>query len=214
MASLILLGGSLGDRFGRRRIFVVGVIWFAVASALCSLAPGIGALVAARALQGVGGALLTPASLAIIQSSFAEGDRAKAIGTWSAWSGTAAALAPFVGGWLLAVGSWRWIFVINLPLAALIVVLAVRHVPETRDDTAHGRLDLLGAALGIIALGGITAGTIAAADHPFGSPIVLAPLAVGRGRRRRLRRRRTHRRQPHAARCPCSRPDSSVRPTR
>ena len=179
LASLILLGGSLGDRFGRRRIFVIGVIWFAAASALCSLAPDIGWLVAARALQGVGGALLTPASLAIIQSSFAEGDRAKAIGTWSAWSGTAAALAPFVGGWLLAVGSWRWIFVINLPLAALIVVLAVRHVPETRDYTAHGRLDMLGAALGIIALGGITAGTIAAADYPFSSPIVLVPLAVG-----------------------------------
>ena len=125
----------------------MGVIWFAVASALCAVAPNIGTLIAARALQGVGGALLTPASLAIIQATFDQEDRARAIGTWSAWSGTASAIAPFVGGWLLAVASWRWIFLINVPLAAVVVFLAVRHIPESRDETANGRPDLLGAAL-------------------------------------------------------------------
>jgi MFS family permease len=107
LASLILIGGSLGDRFGRRRVFLIGIAWFAVASLLCGLAPDAGTLVAARALQGVGGALLTPGSLAIIQASFAPGDRARAVGAWSGLSGIAAALGPFFGGWLVGAGSWR-----------------------------------------------------------------------------------------------------------
>src|SRR6266702_7068147 len=143
LASPILLGGACGDRFGRRRVFVVGVAWFAVASMLCGLAPNVGWLVASRALQGVGGALLTPASLAIIQASFADTDRARAIGAWSALSGTTSAIAPFLGGWLIQAGSWRWVFFINPPLAVLVIAIAMRHMPETRDATASGRIDVL-----------------------------------------------------------------------
>lgn len=179
LASLILLGGACGDRYGRRRVFIVGVAWFAVASMLCGLAPNAGWLIAARALQGVGGALLTPASLAIIQASFVDSDRGRAIGAWSALSGTASAIAPFLGGWLLAAGSWRWVFFINPPLAALVIAIAVRHMPETRDPNASGRLDVLGALVGVLGLGGVSAGTIAASDHRFASSPVLVPLSVG-----------------------------------
>jgi EmrB/QacA subfamily drug resistance transporter len=179
LASLILLGGALGDRMGRRRIFVVGVAWFAVASLLCALAPGAGWLIGARALQGVGGALLTPASLAIIQASFVEKDRAKAIGAWSGFSGTASAIAPFLGGWLIQVGSWRWVFLINLPLAAVVIAIAQRHMPETRDSDAHGRVDAVGSLLGVIGLAGITAGVIAAADRPVTAFPVYGPAVVG-----------------------------------
>src|SRR6185503_1029532 len=162
LASLILIGGSLGDRFGRQRVFLVGVVWFAVASLVCGLAPTEGALVAARALQGIGGALLTPGSLAILQASFAPGDRARAVGAWSGLSGIAAAIGPFVGGWLLGVASWRLIFLINLPLA---VAVALRHVPETHDPTASGGLDVLGAALTALGLGGVTWALIEAGEH-------------------------------------------------
>lgn len=179
LASLILLGGACGDRYGRRRVFVIGVAWFAVASMLCGLAPNAGWLIAARALQGVGGALLTPASLAIIQASFADTDRARAIGAWSALSGTASAIAPFLGGWLLAAGSWRWVFFINPPMAVLVIVVAVRHMPETRDAAASGRLDVLGALVGVIGLGAVTAGIISASGHRFASVAVLLPLSVG-----------------------------------
>ena len=133
LASLILIGGSLGDRFGRRRVFLVGIVWFAVASLFCGVAPTAEALVAARALQGIGGALLTPGSLAIIQASFAPADRARAVGAWSGLSGTAAAIGPFVGGWLVGLGSWRLIFLINVPLAVAAVAVALRYVPESRD---------------------------------------------------------------------------------
>jgi EmrB/QacA subfamily drug resistance transporter len=156
LAGLILLGGALGDRLGRRRIFVVGVIWFALASALCGLAPDIGVLIAARALQGIGGALLTPGSLAIIQATFAAGDRPKAIGVWSGLGGVAGAVGPFVGGWIIGSVGWRWIFLLNLPLAVVVVAVAVRHVPETRDPTSHGRFDWAGAILAALALAGIT----------------------------------------------------------
>jgi MFS family permease len=133
LASLILLGGSLGDRFGRRRVFLLGIVWFAAASLLCGVAPTSETLVAARALQGIGGALLTPGSLAILQASFATSDRGRAVGAWSGLSGIAAAIAPFVGGWLIGVDSWRLIFLINVPLAVAVVAVALRHVPETRD---------------------------------------------------------------------------------
>jgi EmrB/QacA subfamily drug resistance transporter len=156
LAGLILLGGALGDRFGRRRVFVVGVVWFAVASALCGVAQDITTLVAARALQGVGGALLTPGSLAIIQASFHPDDRPRAIGAWSGFGGIAVAVAPFLGGWLVSTAGWRWVFFLNLPLAAIAVVVALRFVPESADDDATGRFDVLGAVLAAAALAGIT----------------------------------------------------------
>lgn len=146
LAALILLGGSLGDRYGRRRVFVVGTVWFAVASVLCGLAPDIELLVAARVLQGVGGALLTPGSLALIAASFQAGDRGRAVGAWSGLGGIAAALGPFVGGTLVEV-SWRLVFLINVPLAVVVVIVAVRYVPESRDDEADPRLDVAGAGL-------------------------------------------------------------------
>jgi EmrB/QacA subfamily drug resistance transporter len=174
LAALILLGGALGDRLGRRRVFVVGVVWFTVASALCALAPSIEALVAARVLQGIGGALLTPGSLAILEAVLRPEDRARAIGAWSALGGVAAAVGPLVGGWLVEAASWRWVFVINLPLGAFVVWAALRHVPETRDPSARGRLDVRGALLATIALGGLT---IALIEARSGVPALVAGLA-------------------------------------
>src|SRR3954463_8520777 len=136
LAGLLLLGGALGDRFGRRRLFIVGTIWFAIASLLCGVAPNATLLILARALQGVGAALLTPGSLAILQASFVEDDRSKAIGAWSGLGGIATAVGPFLGGWLIAAVSWRLIFFINLPLAVVVIAVASRHVPETRDPGA------------------------------------------------------------------------------
>lgn len=165
LASLILLGGSLGDRFGRRRVFLLGIAWFAGASLLCGVAPTAEALVAGRALQGVGGALLTPGSLAILQASFAPGDRARAVGAWSGLSGIAAAIGPFVGGWLIDVGSWRAIFLINVPLALAVIAVALRHVPETRDPSAVRGIDVAGAVLAIVGLAGMTWALIAAGER-------------------------------------------------
>ena len=156
LGALILLGGSLGDRFGRRRVFVWGVILFAAASVLCGLAPSLPFLIAARVLQGVGGALLTPGSLAIIQATFHSDDRARAIGAWSGLGGIAFALGPFLGGWLVESASWRWIFLINVPLALAVVVVTLRHVPETADPQASGPIDFAGAALAVLALAGTT----------------------------------------------------------
>ncbi|MEW1720989.1 DHA2 family efflux MFS transporter permease subunit [Streptomyces sp. NPDC093109] len=156
LAGLILLGGALGDRYGRRRVFVVGVVWFAAGSLLCGVAPGAAVLIVARALQGVGGALLVPGSLAIIQASFHPDDRARAVGVWSGLGGVGAAVGPFLGGWLVDGPGWRWVFLINVPLAALCVPVALRHVPETRDPAAHGRFDALGAGLGAVALALVT----------------------------------------------------------
>ncbi|WP_210439391.1 MFS transporter [Nocardioides xinjiangensis] len=156
LASLILFGGSLGDRLGRRRVFVVGTVWFALASLVCGIAPNAEVLIAARVLQGIGGALLTPGSLAMIQGAFRAEDRSRAIGAWSGMGGIAAALGPLVGGLLVDHASWRWIFLINLPLAALTVWLAQRWVPETRDSRGRSRFDLPGAALASLALAGTT----------------------------------------------------------
>ncbi|KOV58554.1 MFS transporter [Streptomyces sp. MMG1121] len=156
LAGLILLGGSLGDRYGRRKIFVLGVVWFAAASLLCGVAPTPGILIAARALQGIGGALLTPGSLAIIQASFHPDDRSRAVGLWSGFGGIGAAVGPFLGGWLVIGPGWRWVFLLNVPLALLCVPVALRHVPESRDSGAHGRFDVLGAVLGALALALLT----------------------------------------------------------
>jgi EmrB/QacA subfamily drug resistance transporter len=176
LASLILLGGSLGDRFGRRRIFMVGTLWFAAASALCALAPSIEVLVAARALQGIGGALLTPGSLAMIQASFADEDRGKAIGAWSGLGGVATAIGPFLGGYLVAGPGWRWVFLINLPVA-LVVVLLARHVPESSDPSAPEHLDGVGAILGACGLAGVTYGLISAGSG--WSLVPVGALAIG-----------------------------------
>ncbi len=178
LASLILLGGSLGDRFGRRQVFLIGVVWFAAASLLCGVAPTARALVAARALQGVGGALLTPGSLAILQASFAPGDRARAVGAWSGLSGISAAVGPFVGGLLVGVGSWRLIFLINVPLAVAVVAVAVRHIPETRDPKSVGDIDVAGAVLTAVGLAGVTWALIEAGERGA-SGAALAAGAAG-----------------------------------
>ncbi|WIM96891.1 DHA2 family efflux MFS transporter permease subunit [Actinoplanes oblitus] len=179
LASLILVGGSLGDRLGRKRVFLAGISWFAVASLLCGLAPTIELLVAARILQGVGGALLTPGALAILEASFASGDRARAIGAWSGLGGIGGALGPFLGGWLLQIGSWRYLFLINVPVAALVLWVAARHVPESRDPSAARRFDVAGLVTGILGLGGLTYGFTAWPAHGAGHPAVLVPLIAG-----------------------------------
>src|SRR6266540_3653993 len=179
LAGLLLLGGALGDYFGRRRVFVVGVVWFAAASLLCGTAPSSGVLVAARILQGVGGALLTPGSLAILEATFASEDRSRAIGAWSGFGGVASAIGPFLGGWLIEAVSWRLVFFINLPLAVAVVAIAVRHVPESRDETVSGRLDYPGAALVTLGLTGLTFGLIRAGSAGWTAPAVLAALAGG-----------------------------------
>ena len=174
LSGFLLLGGSLGDHYGRRRVFVIGVIWFAVASLLCGLAPTDEALIAARALQGVGGALLTPGSLAIIEASFRREDRAPAIGAWSGLGGVTAAIGPFLGGWLVQAASWRLIFLINLPLAAAVVWVSVRHVPETRDPGATGRLDWSGAVLAAVGLAGVVYALTDGPAEGWTSPPILA----------------------------------------
>lgn len=165
LAALILLGGSLGDRHGRRRIFLIGVVWFALASALCGVAPTMPVLIAARLLQGVGGALLTPGSLALIQATYHEDDRATAIGAWSGLGGVATAIGPFLGGWLVDAASWRYVFYLNLPLAAVVVAVTLRFVPESRDPEAVGRFDVTGAALGALGLAGLTYALVEAPDQ-------------------------------------------------
>jgi EmrB/QacA subfamily drug resistance transporter len=173
LAGFLLLGGSLGDRYGRRRVFVVGVIWFAVASLLCALAPTAGMLIAARALQGVGGALLTPGSLAIIEASFHPDDRSTAIGAWSGLAGVTTALGPFLGGWLVEAVSWRAVFLINLPLAALVVWISLRHVPESYDPGAAAKIDVAGAVLAALGLGGVTYALTDGASMGWTSPLIL-----------------------------------------
>jgi len=181
LAGLLLLGGTLGDSYGRRKVFMIGTVWFAAASLLCGVAPGVGFLIAARALQGVGGALLTPGSLAILQASFAKDDRMAAIGAWSGFGGVATAIGPFLGGWLIGTGpaGWRLVFFINLPVAVAVVAMAARHVPETKAPGPVPRLDVKGAASISGALAGITYGLIAASSDGWGSASVLVPLTVG-----------------------------------
>ena len=178
LAALLLVGGSLGDRFGRRRAFVLGAAIFAVGSVWCALAPGLGQLVAARAAQGAGGALLVPASLAIVGASFEGELRSKAIGVWAALSGMALAAGPLLGGWLVDEVSWRAAFLIAPAMAVAAVPIALRHVPESRDPVAH-RQDLAGAVLATIGLAGLVYGLIEASASGFGDPAVLAALVTG-----------------------------------
>ena len=179
LASLILLGGALGDRFGRRRVFLIGVGWFAVASLLCGLAQSMEQLIAARALQGIGGALLTPGALAILEASFVREDRARAIGAWSGLGGIGGALGPFLGGWLVEVGDWRLIFLINVPIAALVMAVTARHVPESRNPAAPRELDTTGVLTGAAGLGGLTYGFTAWPGNGPTSPQVWIPLLIG-----------------------------------
>ncbi|KGN31640.1 major facilitator transporter [Knoellia sinensis KCTC 19936] len=177
LASLVLVGGALGDRLGRRRIYLIGMTWFLVASALCAVAQTPGQLIAMRVLQGIGAALLTPGGLAIIQSVFRREDRAAAIGTWAGMSGIAAAIGPFVGGWLVDSGGWRWIFGINIPLCLAVIAMTLWATPETRDTEATGRgFDGLGAGLTVIALGGLTYALTASAS--MSRSLFVALLAV------------------------------------
>ena len=186
LAALVLLGGSLGDRYGRRRIFLIGVGCFAGASALCGLAPDVTVLVAARAVQGIGGALLVPTALAILQASFAPEHRARAIGAWSGLTGVASAVGPFAGGWLVQTTSWRWVFLVNLPVALAVALIARRHVPESRNPAACPQLDVPGAALLVAGLGALTLGlTTASGDDPS-VPAAIGPTGAD-GRRRRNR---------------------------
>jgi EmrB/QacA subfamily drug resistance transporter len=179
LASLLLLGGSLGDRFGRRRVFVIGVAWFALASAACAVAAGSTQLIVLRVLQGVGGALLTPGSLAILEASFAPDDRSEAIGAWSGLGGVATAAGPLVGGYLITAASWRWIFLINIPIGVVVLVVSARHVPESHDPAATGRIDVGGAVLATVSLAGVAYALIDGPSRGWSSPAVLTSLAVG-----------------------------------
>jgi EmrB/QacA subfamily drug resistance transporter len=171
LSALILLGGGLGDRFGRRRVYLIGVVWFAAASLLCGLAPSAEWLIAARALQGVGGALIVPGSLALIQASIHPDDRPRAVGWWSGLSGTAGAAGPLLGGALVEAAGWRWVFLVNVPIAVVLAALLARHAPESRDAGAH-RFDVAGALLAAVGLGGVTYALIQPAEAGWAAAAV------------------------------------------
>jgi EmrB/QacA subfamily drug resistance transporter len=179
LAGLLLLGGVLGDVYGRRKVFMIGIVWFALASLACGVAPSTGFLIGARAMQGAGAALLTPGSLSILQASFVPDDRSKAIGAWSGLGGVATAVGPFLGGWLISAVSWRLIFFINLPVAVGVLAMAARHVPESRSPGPAPPLDARGAVTISLALAGLTYGLIAAPAAGWTSPRVLASLVAG-----------------------------------
>ena len=179
LAALMLVGGSLGDRFGRRRVFALGVILFAGASAWCGAAPNVQQLILARAAQGIGGALLTPASLALISASFPPESRGKAIGTWSGFSAIVAGLGPLAGGWLIDHASWRWIFWINVPLALIALTILYTRISESRNDNAPRRLDWPGALAAVVGLGAIVYGLVEWTNPLANSTTLLASIAFG-----------------------------------
>jgi EmrB/QacA subfamily drug resistance transporter len=181
LAALILVGGSLGDHFGRRRVFAIGVFLFTVASVLCGLAPNVNLLIFARAFQGVGGALLVPGSLAIISASFDSKQRGTAIGTWSGFTAITAAIGPVLGGFLVQYASWRWVFFINVPIAVIVLIVLFWRVPESRNEALgeHAKLDWWGAFLATLGLGGIVFGLIESNNLGLGSGLVLLSLGIG-----------------------------------
>ncbi len=179
LASLILVGGSLGDSLGRRRIFSAGVVLFALASVWCGFAPNITQLIFGRAAQGVGAALLVPESLALISANFGKERRGQAIGTWSGFTAIAAGIGPVLGGWLVEHFSWRWIFFINVPLAAAALLIAWLHVPESRNERAKGRLDWWGATLATIGLSGIVFGLIESNSRGLSTPFLVGSFIIG-----------------------------------
>jgi EmrB/QacA subfamily drug resistance transporter len=179
LSALLLLGGSLGDRYGRRRIFAIGVALFACASAWCGFARNVHELILARGLQGIGGALLVPGSLAIISASFSDQDRGRAIGTWSGFTAITATIGPVLGGWLIEHISWRAVFFINLPLAAIVLLISFSRVPESRDENQNQRLDWFGAALATFGLGAVVYGLVESSRLGFGHRAVVSALASG-----------------------------------
>jgi EmrB/QacA subfamily drug resistance transporter len=179
LAALLLLGGSLGDHFGRRRIYAIGVVLFALASIWCGLAPSINQLIAARALQGIGGAMLVPGSLAIISASFPEEERGQAIGTWSGSTAITTAMGPLIGGWLIEHVSWRAVFFLNLPLAVGVLILIAKCVPESRSEEKSRKLDFLGATLATVSLGAIVYGLIESSRLGLQSTTVISALSAG-----------------------------------
>ncbi|MFC6522406.1 DHA2 family efflux MFS transporter permease subunit [Undibacterium arcticum] len=178
LAALLLVGGTAGDRFGRRRVFTLGIALFAVASIWCGVSGSIMQLIFARAVQGIGGALLVPGSLALISASFPASERGKAIGTWSGYTAITAAIGPVLGGFLIEHGSWRLAFLINVPLALLVLILTFRCVPESRDQRASGSLDWAGAALASIGLGCLVYGLIESSNQGWSDVTVVATLVL------------------------------------
>ncbi len=179
LSALILVGGSLGDHFGRKRIFSIGITLFVLASVWCGLSGSINALILARAVQGIGGALLVPGSLAIISSAFNDAQRGKAIGTWSGFTSVTSVIGPVIGGWLVQYATWRWVFFLNVPLAIVVLIIVFWRVPESRDESSKKGLDWLGALLVTVGLAGIVAGLIESSSLGLTSPIVLIALVVG-----------------------------------
>ncbi len=179
LAALILVGGSLGDRLGRKKVFGIGIALFAAASCACGLSPSIGALIAARAIQGLGGALMIPGSLSLIAASTAPERRGRAIGTWSAATTLVTVAGPALGGVLSDFGLWRAVFLINIPLGIAALAVLVSKVPESRDESIEGPIDVVGAALAVVALAALTYGFIEAPGHGFGNPRVIVSLGVG-----------------------------------
>jgi EmrB/QacA subfamily drug resistance transporter len=180
LGALILVGGSLGDLFGHRLMFVLGVAIFSLASAACGLASSVNHLIIARSVQGVGAALLVPGSLAIISTSFNQKSRGQAIGTWSGFTAITSAAGPVLGGWLVEYASWRWVFFINLPLAAVVIAISLWHIPESRNP-AGGHVDWLGAIVVTVGLGGLVTGLIESVNLGWRDPLVLASLSAGVG---------------------------------
>src|SRR4051812_27169576 len=179
LGALILVGGSMGDQFGRKRVFVAGVLFFTAASVLCGVAASPRALIAGRALQGIGAAFLVPGSLAIISATFDAAERGRAIGTWSGFSAITTAIGPVTGGWLIEHVSWRAVFFLNVPLAAIVLVLSWRFMDESRDPSRTSRIDWTGAALAVAGLGGLVLGLLEWPPLGAGHPIVLGAIAVG-----------------------------------
>ena len=179
LGGLILVGGSLGDQFGRRRAFLAGVLLFTLASVACGLATSTRALIVARAIQGAGAAFLVPGSLAIISATFDDAERGRAIGTWSGFSAITSAIGPVVGGWLIEHVSWRAIFFLNVPLAALVIVLSLRYMNESRDESRSHRVDWTGAVLAVLGLGGIVYGFLEWPRLDASGSIVVAAIGGG-----------------------------------
>jgi EmrB/QacA subfamily drug resistance transporter len=179
LSALILVGGSLGDRFGRRRIYALGISIFILASIGCGLSPNILLLIIARAFQGIGGALLVPGSLAIISASFDGSQRGKAIGTWSGFTSVTSVIGPALGGLLVQIASWRWVFLLNVPLAVIVLVILFWRVPESRDMQISGGLDRWGTLLATLGLGGVVFGLIEAGSSGLGNPLALSTFIGG-----------------------------------
>ena len=178
LAALLLVGGAAGDRFGRRRVFVIGVVVFTAASIACGLSNSVVMLIVARGLQGIGGAMLIPGSLALISASFDKERRGRAIGTWSGLTAITTAFGPVLGGFLIDYGSWRYAFFLNVPLSVAVLALTFRYVPESRGASRHDRLDWLGAALATLSLGGIVYALIEAQIAGWGDTAVMVSLTI------------------------------------